>query len=423
MFSGVMERIGIVGIGLQDTDVGNLERVRRPREGEPSRFLLDLADTLAASEVVVLATCNRVEVVFARESGHLPARADVAAVGEHLGLPSGDPLRERLHLWTGRDAARHLFRVASSLDSVVLGEDQILAQVRAAFVHAESRGLCGRLLGPLFESAFQVGKQVRTQTSLSRHPISVASVGLSILRARIGEDRPRIAVVGAGKMGSLAARDARDLGLQVSAIVNRTPDSARALAAELDAALLSIDRLAEDLEPVDAIVSATASPDTVIDRATLLAIAARRPSGKPLVAVDLALPRDIEPVDHPSVDVVDLDTVRALADENRGLRASAAVAAEALVEAKVRRFCERQSRHLTDAALAELRDESSEVAERELAELFHGRLEALDPQQRLAVERWARRAFGRLNHVSISAIKRLVTHIPERIHAQEGTPE
>ena len=137
-----MERIAIAGISLHDTDVGSLERVARPRDGEHSRFLLDLADDLAASEVVLLATCNRVEVIFARETGHFPGRPDLGVIADYLGLPEADPLRARLRLWTGRDAARHLFRVASSLDSVVLGEDQIIAQVRAGFALSEERSAC-----------------------------------------------------------------------------------------------------------------------------------------------------------------------------------------------------------------------------------------------------------------------------------------
>src|SRR5262245_40116803 len=127
-----MDRIGIAGLSLQETDVAGLERLTRPSSAELELFARELADDLGASELVLLATCNRVEVVFARELGHLPQGHDRDVAGTRLGLSAGDALRERMHLFTGRDAVRHLFRVACSLDSLVLGEDQILAQVREA---------------------------------------------------------------------------------------------------------------------------------------------------------------------------------------------------------------------------------------------------------------------------------------------------
>src|SRR5262245_33378003 len=140
-----MERIAVVGLSLHETDVAGLERLARPTPAGAEAFLRDLADTLAASELVLLATCNRVEVAFAREVGHLPQPDDRELIASQLGLPASDALRERLHFASGRDAVRHLFRVASSLDSVVLGEDQILAQVREAFALSERIGLSGRL--------------------------------------------------------------------------------------------------------------------------------------------------------------------------------------------------------------------------------------------------------------------------------------
>lgn len=416
-----MERIGIVGISLHDADVESMERIARPEQGAPGRFLLDLADTVAASEVVVLATCNRVEVIYARESGHFPGRPDLSAIGRQLGLEDDDELQQRLHMWTGRDAARHLFRVASSLDSVVLGEDQILAQVRTAYSTSAERGLCGRLLGPLFEAAFQIGKQVRTCTELSRHPISVASVGLSILQQRLGSERPRIAIVGAGKMSTLAARDAIDRGIHVAVIANRTPENARALAEEVGARALSLEDLARDCEPVDALMSATAARTPVIDAETLRALAARRPTAQPLIAVDLGLPRNIEAIDEAGIEVHDLDGVRATSEANRGLRAAAAGKAEELIEHKLSTYCEQRTRRAFDATLAEVMHESGEVLERELKGLHNGRLNGLDDAQRQAVERWARTAFGRLNHVPISALKRLGTDFHEAARP-EGAP-
>src|SRR5690242_3106114 len=143
-----MERIGIVGLSIHETDVTGLERVRRPHSDEDWRML---ADVLGASELVVLATCNRVEVVFAREEGDLPGEDDRKVVVEHLAGPfTAGVTAPPFHLLRGGDAVKHLFRIASSLDSLVLGEDQIIAQVREAYARASDLHLTGPLLGPLF---------------------------------------------------------------------------------------------------------------------------------------------------------------------------------------------------------------------------------------------------------------------------------
>ena len=138
------------------------------------------SDAIAASELVVLQTCNRVEVYFARESGALPGSCDLATLASTLGIERDDPLRAGLQLRRGRAAARHLFRVAASLDSLVVGEAEILAQVREAYARSRAVGLTGALLDPLFESAFQVAKQVRVDTDLARHSVSVVALGVSV---------------------------------------------------------------------------------------------------------------------------------------------------------------------------------------------------------------------------------------------------
>jgi glutamyl-tRNA reductase len=402
-----MERIAVAGLSLQETDVAGLERLKRPGAAGVEAFARDMADVLGASELVFLETCNRIEVIYAREVGHEPCPADLDLIAGQLGLPAGDALRGRMHHRCGRDAAHHLFRVAASLDSVVVGEDQILVQVRDAFARSERTGLSGRLLGTLFEHAFQLGKQVRTETDLARRPVSVVSLGVAAITRRSRDAAPRIALVGAGQMAELFVRNARDAGLAIEIVANRSFERAQALAATCAARAMKLDAFANSSERVDVIVAATSAPGYVVERRTLLEFAARTPLGRPLLAVDLAVPRDIEPVAHDRIEIVDLEQLRGIAAENRALRAASAAQAEALVERKLDAFAGRASRHALDNALAELRDESTSVFERELAQLFTGRLAQLDDEERRLVERWARTAFGRVTHVPISAIKRM----------------
>jgi glutamyl-tRNA reductase len=407
-----MERIAVVGLSLQETDVVGLERLARPGPERAEVFARELADALGASELVLLATCNRVEVVFAREAGHLPTAQDREAIATALSLPEHDELRLRMHLHTGRDAVRHVFRVASSLDSVVVGEDQILAQVRSAYQSSERNGLTGRLLGGLFEHAFQVGKQVRTDTELSRIPVSVVSLGLAEIARHGGAPTARgparVALIGAGAMAELVVRGAREHGVEVAVVANRSLERAQGLAALCSARAMTLDELWKLAEPLDGLVAATSAPGYVVDRARLLDFARRTPTGKPLIAVDLALPRDIEPCDDPAVRVVDLDALRESASRNRALRSKAAAQAEAIVERKLESYVGRAAQQALSAALAEVRGESESVFERELLQLFVGKLAHLGPDERGAIERWARAAFGRVTHVPIHAIKRMV---------------
>lgn len=421
-----MNRIAIAGLSIHGTDLAGLERVRRPVTGAEAAFLRDLADELGASEAVLLATCNRVELAYAREEGDLPGPADLDVLARRL-CADHDFLRARLQLRTGADAARHLFRVAASLDSLMLGEDQILAQVREAHARAADIGLTGPLLGPLFHHALAVGKQARAQTDLARHPVSLVNLALATLLERPDIVGARIAVLGAGSMGALLARALKAAGLPPAVIVNRSLPAAQALAAECGARALALADFAAAQAPVDALVSATSAPGLVLDAAALVRLGAATPSGAPLLAVDLAVPRDLPAVDHPSVRVVDLDALRGLAERNRALRASAAAQAEQLVERKVEvwagRFADRRARH----AVTELQQDAAQILERELAGLLGGRLARLPEDDRRAIERWARSTFGRVMHVPVEALKALARELsedgPDAASAAEPGPD
>jgi glutamyl-tRNA reductase len=412
-----MDRIAIIGVSIHGTDVTGLERVRRPEEGRESAFDRDLADALGASELVFLATCNRVEVIYAREEGDAPSEEDLDVVARFLAAPPDDPaaddpvgaLRGLLLQRTGLDAARHLFRVASSLDSLVVGEDQILGQVRDAYGRASDIGLVGPLLGPLFHHALAVGKQVRSDTELARHPISLVNLALHELLDRPDVNQMRVAVIGAGHMGQLMARALTAACVLPAVVVSRTLASARLLAKDCGSVALDLPSFREGQVPVDALVSATAAPDVVLDAETLRRLAGRTPSGRPLQAIDLAVPRDLANVDDPSVELIDLDRLREQAEANRKLRAEAAAVAERLVERKVETWSRRFTERFAADAVTELHEASSELLGKELAGLLSGRLAHLDEADRRAVERWARSTFGRIMHLPVAALKRLAS--------------
>ncbi len=413
-----MDRIAVAGLSIHGSDVSGLETVQRPDPAGLALFLRDLADVLGASEVVFLATCNRVEVLYAREEGERPDEGDLDVLAAFLTRtgddgdgPRATALRELLLLRRGREAAAHLFRVAASLDSLVVGEDQILGQVRDAYAKASEIGLVGPLLGPMFHHALAVGKQVRSETGLARHPISVVNLAVHALVAHADSlpdgQRPVVAVVGAGEMGALLARALTAAGLPPSLIVNRSLARARLVAADCHALAMDLDGFRAGAVAVDAVACATSAPGLVLDAATLCRLAASTPSGRPLLGVDLAVPRDLEHADDPRLEILDLDDLRAIAEQNRSLRAEAAAVAELLVERKVETFARRSGEQAAAPVVGELRDAAEELLSRELVGLLSGRLAHLAENDRRAVERWARATFGRLMHLPMTALKRM----------------
>ena len=406
-----MERVAVGGLSLHETGVEGLEQAKRalahPRE---------VADTLAASELVHISTCNRLEIVYARESGQRPGRDDMDALRRCLGLES-DPLGERVFLHSGRAAARHLLRVAASLDSLVVGEDQILGQVRQAFTTSKELGLTGDVLGPLFESVVQLGKQVRTETDLSRHPVSVVSLAVHLVAEHVTPAAP-VALIGAGETAAHAAHSLVQSGFQVRWIANRTAARAEALASEVGAQVIALDELRSGDLPVRVIVAATSAPEPILRAADLARLAQRADAGSPLVAVDLALPRDLEipadfghigqdPTSSASGVHVDLETLRKLAHENQERRKEAAEHAEELVERKLFILERRGRTGRASQLVGQLFEEARDAFELELARLSRGRLAHLGADERRAIERWARTTFGRLAHLPTRALQEL----------------
>jgi glutamyl-tRNA reductase len=431
-----MDRVAVAGLSIRQAPQSELERFAlltagpiAGRDGAhpQARLLHELADVLGASELVFLQTCNRIEVVYGRETGHLPSRDDLPQLAAYLAshsarkLEPSPQLLECMYVKSSLDAARHLFRVASSLESLAVGEDQILSQVRAAFAFAERAGLTGPLLRPLFEQTFQVAKLVRARTELSRIPVSIASLACEAAGAAWQEcgasEEPRVAVVGAGEMSRLVARTLLQTGWKVAWFVNRSMARAAELAVEHGGDALDLDRFRKGALPVDVIFSATSAPGPIFTRADLHALRSCSSPDRPLIAVDLAQPRDFEPPDaeeaserekgRRTLQRIDLEALRERAEANRSRRAAAATHAEALIEERLASIPSRTRQRRVDSLLAELSQDSRELLESSLAELRTGRLAELDEEDIDLVERWARHTFARLNHLPIAALKRM----------------
>lgn len=312
-----------------------------------------------SGEAVCLSTCNRTELYLADASAEDAERRAEAAL---LALEA--ELGPALYRLGDEAAALHLFRVAAGLDSMVPGEGEILGQVRAAY----DAGATGPILDRLFRQALHAGRKARVETAIGESPASVSSAAAALAEQVFGDLRGRkVLVIGAGKMGDLAARNLLSRGAEIAWIANRTSDRAAELAARFGSVVLPLERAGEQLASADVVISSTSATGWTLDRAQVaLALPARK--GRPLFFIDLAVPRDLDPAIH-ELDgcyLYDIDDVQAVVAETLAGRRREAERAEAIVAEEAERFREWQASLDVVPAIASLRARAEEIRAAEL---------------------------------------------------------
>ncbi len=295
-----------------------------------------------SSEAVILSTCNRTEVYVTTQKRQELAsgsyREEIGAVlGE--GLEIREEERRYFYLREGEDVVRHLFRVSAGLDSQVVGENEILGQVRDAYLGARRAGTGGEHLAKVFRKGMQVGKIVRGETRISEGNISIGSVGVKMLEAMGGRLKgKKVLIIGAGKIGELVARHLGDRGIAGTFVANRTYEKAKELAERIRGKAVRFDLLKDTLRGADVVISATASPHLILRKEMVQEIMERRQ--RPLYIMDLALPRDADPGigDIDNVVLYDLDDLNQIVAENYRNRLKEAEKAEKIIEEEVGKF-------------------------------------------------------------------------------------
>lgn len=391
----------VVGVSHRTAPVPLLEKVTigLHDSGAVAQRLTDGA----VAEAVVLATCNRVEIYADTDAFH----AGVDAVSDLLARSSGVPLStltDHLYVhWEGQ-AVTHLFQVACGLDSMVIGESQILGQLRRAY--AASRAGAGRTLHELFQSALRVGKRVHAETGIDEAGRSLVSVGLERAVTAVGPLEGRdVLVIGAGSMGALAGSTLRRAGVASITVANRTAANARRLATSLEGVGIGLEDLESALVKADVVVSSTGATGVVVPL-ELVSRAVHDRGGRPVAFLDLALPRDIDPAvrDLPGVTLVDLETLQSvLAATEAGAEVEAA---RSIVMAEVGGFLAWQRASRVAPTVAALRSRAAQVAEAELARL-DARLPELDEHIRAELAATVRRVVGTLLHTPTVRVKEL----------------
>ncbi len=384
----IREKLTLSGCALQSA----LEELKR----------LLLAQTQGVYEAVILSTCNRLEVIVS--TPHVEDA--IALVEQFLSRVSHADLSPHLYSHVGDEASRHLMRVACGLDSMILGESEILGQVTGAFEDARSAGTIGTVLSRLFAHAIHTGKRARTETPISRYTTSVSHVAARRVMEKLNPLQPaKLLIVGVGKMAMLAAQALKRFDMTDLMFLNRTFERADWLATDFGGQAVHWLQLREALVWADAIICATGAPQPVITRHDLESVLDRR-QGRPLVIMDIAVPRDVESTirELPGVQYDDIDDLQSVVDANIELRRAAIPQVEAVIEQEIERFTDWIRSRQVVPVIKQLREQAQIIADEELTHTL-SRLPDADERTRQLITLMAHRLVNRLMHEPTSRLR------------------
>jgi glutamyl-tRNA reductase len=366
--------------------------------GRAARVLGELTDHGAVHEGVALFTCNRTELYLVTDDALEAENAALGILSRQAELRPTE-LIGSLYSLRGREAVEHLFAVTAGLDSMIVGEAEVQGQVKRSYERALVEGVTGPVTNRLFRDALATGKRVRSETEVSRASVSVSSVAVKLAADFLGDlaDR-RVLVVGAGENAELTARALRDRGVETLFVANRRYDRALGLAQRYGGRAIAFDSLPAELEHADIVVSSTGAPHQIVGREELEFVAASR-MGRPLVMIDLAVPRDVEPSvrDCPGIALYDMDDLQAEVARNMSSRQAEAEEALVIVREEVARFEDWLESLDVVPTISALRKRGDEIVEQVLRE-NESRWESLSEADRERVATVAGAVVNRLLH-------------------------
>ncbi|NEE00339.1 glutamyl-tRNA reductase [Phytoactinopolyspora halotolerans] len=411
----------VMGLSHRSAPVEALEDVALGSDAA-AKILDEVHTASHICEAVVVATCNRLELYADVATFHGAVEEAGAMLSSHTGVPL-ELLTPYLYVHYDERAVSHLFHVVSGLDSMVVGETQILGQVREAFRLAQTSGATGRVLSELFQSALRVGKRAHAETDIDTAGRSLVTVGMATLAPAIAPDGwaigqvdgrswrdlvsgSRALVVGAGSMSALAASTLADAGVEV-VVANRTPEHAERLASSVNGRAVPMSRVPAELDQVDVLISCTGATGVVIPY-DLVEEAVTRRDGRPLGILDLALPHDVDAsvVELPGVVLADLSTLAEAQDADGGVVADHVEDVRAIVVDEVSAYATARRSERVAPTVVALRTMADDVVEAELSRM-EGRLPDLDERTRAEVSATVRRVVDKLLHSPTVRVKEL----------------
>ena len=409
--------LSVVGCSHQNTPIEVRERLAFSACRLPRAFEM-LAATFPGVETVILSTCNRVELYMAAENGSMPSAGQVAEFFDVFhGLSGGkkpddaaaasQEIGEYLYNHTGSRAVEHLFNVSCSLDSMVVGEPQILAQVKQAYQLATKYNAAGPLMHAAFQAALHTARRVACQTDIQQHRVSIPSVAVADFAQQIFEsfDDKTTLVIGAGQMAEETLNYLRDQGARDIIVTNRSQQRARDLARCWSGRVAAWEDLPELLAQADLVVTTTAATEPIVSAAEFAAIQSTR-AQRPLFILDLAVPRDFDPAAGKleNVYLYSIDDLKAVCDENRRRRKKELPAAERIIAQETERFIAAQHHRATGPLIQQLRDGWQRPKEDELRRLLN-KLPDLSTEQQDEIRQAFDRLINKLLHVPLESLR------------------
>ena len=405
----------VVGLNYRTAPVAVRERfwISEDRRYEA---LVQLAKSEGIEEVIVVATCNRTEFLLWANDASLAANSVFRLLSTEYGLK----LSEWEHFYRLLDdaALHHIFRVASSLDSMVIGEPQIISQLKAAWQQAQKVGSAARFLDAVMQKALTVSKRVRNETAIGNLAVSIPSAAVELARQILGTlENKKVLLLGAGKMSELSARGLLNHGAATVRVVNRTLERAQELAGKLGGTALPFDERGQQLVDADIVISSTACPHTILSREEAEVISQQR-NQRPLVIIDIALPRDIDPRVREVAEVFlyDIDDLQKVVNRNAGEREGAAAEAEKIVVAEVQGFRRKLLAERVVPTIIALRNRLDEICRQELDSFRTecGPFSKDEDEVLLAV-------MSRMTQRIAGSLARELKELPERVEQEQMT--
>jgi glutamyl-tRNA reductase len=403
--------LALIGVSHKTAPVEVRERLAFPSEKIQSA-LESLLKRTQAVEAMILSTCNRVEIV-----AHGPdAQLVQDFICEYHQIPA-DSISKHLYSYTNVDAIRHLFRVTASLDSMMVGEPQILGQVKEAYRLASDAGTIGSSLSPLLDRAFAVAKRVRAETGISQSAVSVSYAAVELAKKIFGDLTGKtVMIIGASKMGELAAKHLKRNGVASVLVTNRTFERAVEIAKIFEGAAIPFEHLIDHIDRADIVISSTGAPHFVITRALAEQVIRNR-RNKPVFFIDIAVPRDVDPTvnDIDNAFVYDIDDLQQVIDANMKERMKEAGRAEEIVDNEVRAFCMRMQSREVAPTIVQLRDNFEKIRRDEI-ERYRKRFKDMPPEQQET-------ALAALDQVTQSLMNKILHHPISQMKDMAGDPE
>jgi len=395
----------VVGLSHKTAPVDVREKITFPADGidKPLKMVKDIP---ACYESMILSTCNRVEIYAAVKDADKAAGGIKKFMSEYKDIPL-EKFTEHVYVYEGEDAIKHTFRVASSLDSMVVGEPQILGQIKDAYEYASEFNTAGLILNKLMHKAFSVGKKVRTETKIASSAVSISFAAVELGRKIFGDLDGKVAMlIGAGEMCELAAKHLMNNGVTKVYVTNRTFSRAEKLAEEFEGEAIPFDEFYDHLHKIDIIVSSTGAPNFVIHHEHVAKVIKER-RNKPMFLIDIAVPRDIDPKinDIDNVYVYNIDDLQTVVASNIKERRKEAIKAEHIVEHEIGKFFNWIKNLNVVPTIVAIRKKFDDIRKNELDKTLSALNGKLPPEGEKALEAMTSAIINKIIHKPITMLK------------------